>query len=172
MKKIVALFMVLLTLSACTNTNKEEKKVLPDTFPGDPEWMSKTRENTILSQYVDSITQVYPNYKDNIVVAKKICEDFEKHLGAIPGILKGSTYRFVSMTEKDGKNIVAFACNEKGPRVWCMDYPADEAAKLNKEKAYEVTGGTFDRYEPAEEMAGESLDLGTVYVNGLKVAEI
>ena len=172
MKKAIALFLVLLALSACTNTNKEEKKVLPDTFPGDPEWMSKTRENTILSQYVDSITQVYPNYKDNIVVAKKICEDFEKHLGTMPGILKGSTFRFVSMMEKDGKNIVAFACNETGPSVWCMDYPADEAAKLDKEKAYEITGGSLDNYVPVDEQAGAFLNLGEVYVKGLKVEEI
>jgi len=146
--------------------------VLPDTFPGDPEWMSKTRDNTILSQYVDSITQVYPNYEGNLVVQKNISKDLEKHLGTLPGILEGSTFHLASMFDLNGKTAVAFMCNEAGLNVWCIDYDEAEAAKIDKNKAYELVGGSFDNMTFEDETGSGFLFLGNLYVKGLKMREL
>lgn len=169
MKKTIALFMVLLVLAACSSGNEKKKSAK---FP-EEELMEKAKDNTKLTQYVDSIKTVFPNYEGNLVVQKKVSKEFEKQLTSFPGILEGSTFHLASMFEHEGKTCVAFMCLEEGVNVWCMDYPEDEAAKLDKNKTYELTGGTIDRFEVNDdEVGGHFLFLGNVYVRGLIVKEI
>jgi len=161
MKKVIALFMVLLALGSCTSEQQAEKK------------------GTAFEQYTDSITKVYPNYAGNIAVAKQICGDFEKHLGTMPGILEGSEFTLDdnSIAEIDGKILVMFSYKYKGENitslsVYCEDLDPQLASTLNSEKPYKITGGTFDHYEPVHGMAAQWLQLGTVYVRDLKVEEM
>ncbi len=179
MKKILALLMVMIALAACTNTankeetQKEKKPMIEKGMPGYEPWMEKTRENTKLTQYVDSITKVYPNFEGNLVVQKTISKDFQSRVNDIPGILEGSTFHFASMFENGGKTCVAFICNEEGVNVWCLDYDENEAVKLDKSKAYEISGGTLDHFEMNDDEIGSSfLFLGNIYVRNLKVEEI
>ena len=170
MKKAIALFLVLLTLTACTSN--KEKNGSTNKFP-EEELMEKAKDNTKLTQYVDSIKTVFPNYEGNLVVQKKVSKEFEKQLTSFPGILEGSTFHLASMFEHEGKTCVAFMCIEESVNVWCMDYPEEEAAKLDKNKTYELTGGTIDHFEVNDdEVGGHFLFLGNVYVRGLMVKEI
>ena len=172
MKHLLAIIIAMLAVSACTSTSKDEKKV-HKTMPGDPEWMEKTRENTKLTKYVDSITAVYPNHEGNLVVQKKISKDFAQKVTSSPGMLEGSTFRIAYIFEEDGKTCVSLICNEAGVNVWCMDYSEDEAAKLDKQKAYEVIGGTIDHFETNDdEIGSQFLHLGDVFVRNLELKEI
>lgn len=110
MKKAIALFLVLLTLTACTSN--KEKNGSTNKFP-EEELMEKAKDNTKLTQYVDSIKTVFPNYEGNLVVQKKVSKEFEKQLTSFPGILEGSTFHLASMFEHEGKTCVAFMCLEE-----------------------------------------------------------
>lgn len=158
MKKVIALFMVLLALGSCTGEHQAEKK------------------GTAFEQYRDSITKVYPNYAGNIAVAKQICDDFEKHLGTIPGILEGTEFSFTNIADVGGKLLAAFSYKYKGDdvtslSVYCEDLDPQLAATLSQDKTYKITGGTFDHYQAERGMAQQWLTLGTIYVRDLKVEE-
>lgn len=177
MKQVLAFFFVLLALAACTGTstdNKEQSKpILDKNMPGYRPWMEHIRENTRLTRYEDSIKTVYPNFEGNLVVQKNISKDFGEKLAAEPGILYGSTFHLASMFEKDGKTCVSFICNEAGVNVWCLDYNEADAAKLDKDKAYEITDYVIDHFEANDDEVGSSfLFLGNIYVKSLTVEEI
>jgi uncharacterized lipoprotein len=154
MKQVLAFFIVLLALAACSDKQQAEKSGTP------------------FEQYVDSITKVYPNFKGNIAVQEKICEDFGRHLNALPGILEGAQFDIVNMGEVAGKTMVMFTCKTGDVTLWCEDFGTEKAAQLDKSKSYKVTGGTLERYVPTHGIAGDLLKLGEVYVKDLTVEEI
>lgn len=154
MKQVLAFFIVLLVMASCTGKQQAEK-------PGNA-----------LDQYADSITKVYPNYSGNIAVVKMICEDFEKHISPLPGVLDGKDFKIVGISDIGGKTSVMFACSQPSVSVWCEDYGAENAAKLDQSKNYRITGGTIDHYVPEGGIAHQWLDLGEVYVKDLTVEEI
>ena len=154
MKKVIAIFTVLLTLVACSDKQLAEKS------------------GNALDQYVDSITKVYPNYLGNIAVVKVICEDFEKCISPLPGVLDGKDFHIVGISDIGGKTSVMFACSQPSVSVWCEDYGTENAAKLDQSKNYRITGGTIDHYVPEQGIAHQWLDLGEVYVKDLTVEEI
>ena len=153
MKQVLAFFIVLLAMAACTGKQQAEK-------PGNA-----------LDQYADSITKVYPNYSGNIAVVKMICEDFEKHISPLPGVLDGKEFHVVGISDIGGKTSVMFACSQPSVSVWCEDYGTENAAKLDQSKNYRITGGTIDRYEPERGIAQQWLTFGSIFVNGLTVEE-
>ena len=154
MKQVLAFFFVLLALASCTGKQEAEK-------PGNA-----------LDLYADSITRVYPNFSGNIAVVKMICEDFEKRISPLPGVLDGKEFHVVGISEIGGKTSVMFACSQPSVAVWCDDYGTENAAKLDNSKNYRITGGTVERYKPERGIAHQWLTLGEVYVKDLQVEEV
>lgn len=158
MKQVLAFFIVLLVMASCTGNQ------------------SVSNSGSMFEQYKDSITKVYPNYKGNIAVLKQISDDFEKHLGTMPGILEGTEFSFTNIADVGGKLLAAFSYKYKGDdvtslSVYCEDLDPQLAATLSQDKTYKITGGTFDHYQAERGMAQQWLTLGTIYVRDLKVEE-
>ena len=130
---------------------------------------------TPLKQYADSITKVYPNYDGNIAVSNKICDDFKKHLNALPGILEGTEFKFMVVEQLRDINrnrlSAAFSCKEPSILVMCNDFDPDAAVALVKGNLYKITGGTVVEYTP-NEIADPWLDLGVIEVKDLTVEEV
>ena len=158
MNKVLAFIMVLL-LAACTGNQEQEQM--------------KDTKATPLKQYVDSMKAAYPNYAGNVAVVKIICEDFEKHITNIPGILEGTPFRIVGIAEVGGKvNVMVASEIEFGSlSVWCNDFDKQKAAQLDKSKMYHVTGGSLHHYEAESGFAEQWLDLGDLYINNLELSQ-
>lgn len=152
MKQVLAFFIVLLAMASCTGNQQKETK------------------GTALEQYVDSITNVYPNYSGNIAAQQMIGEDFIKRLATHPEILDGTVFKLVNIGEIAGKTMVMFSSDYL--YLWSEDYGTENAAKLDKSKSYKIVAGEFDKYEPVDGVAGPSLKLGSVYYRNLAMEEI
>ena len=154
MKQVLAFFIAVLALTACTNSTNEGK------------------QGTALEQFTDSITKARPNYEGNIAVQKMIGEEFSKNLGTLPGVLDGTAFKVVELADIAGKTMVMFSSDNPIVYLWSEDYGTENAAKLDKAKTYRITGGTLDRYEPVEGVASPLLKLGSIYVRDLTMEEI
>lgn len=127
-----------------------------------------------IEQYADSIMKAYPNFAGNDAVMETICEDFEKRLEVIPGILEDEPFYMVGgIHEVAGRYYLMLASEGVASvRVWDENLAKKTAVKLDKKKMYKITGGKFDRYEPSGLSLTHSLSLGTIYINDIELEEI
>lgn len=169
MKKVLAILMLAPMLIACTGNQKSDAA------------------RSKLDQYVDSMMEAYPNYAGNISVAKLICDDFEKRLDTLPGILEGVPFEIVGIHEIAGEVSVMISAEagssagnpEEMKRgkfasvsVWCENFDKDKAPLLDKNKTYKVTGGKVASYKGVNGMAEGWLKLGDIYVTDLQLEEV
>lgn len=162
MKKVLAIVIMLLAVISCVrkqNVTTEEKT-----------------PTTQLEQFVDSMKNVYPNYKGNIAINKKIGEAFASNLTTIPGILEDESFHIVGISEIVGKYNIMLALEHSGMEtslsVWCEDFGEEKAATLDNTKLYRLTGGIVETITPKMGIAGPYINLGNVYVKDLTVEEI
>ena len=159
MNKVLAFISVMLLALACTNSQEQEQAETPE---------------TPLTQYMDSLKSAYPNYASNVAVAKIICEDFEKRLVKIPGILEDTPFKIVGIAEAGGSISIMLSSdtdiNCGSLKVWCDNFDKGQAAQLDKSKSYNITGGTLDHCEHTSGISHEWLDLGSVYINNLELS--
>lgn len=162
MKKVLALFALLLMVTSCVSKETHEVKT----------------PTTKLELFVDSMKNVYPNYKGNITVAQKICDDFKQHLTTLPGILKDSPFHITGIAEirgikeEDNYLTISLHCDVGGLSIWCDHFDRQQAANIDNNKLYKITGGNVVGYKGAHGIAGELLDLGDINVSDLELTEI
>lgn len=127
-----------------------------------------------LEHYADSMMNAYPNYAGNDAVMKTICEDFEKRLEDIPGILEDEPFHIVGgIDEVAGRYYLNLASDGVASvKVWDENLAKETAVKLDKNKIYKITGGKYDRYEPSVLSLTHFLSLGTIYINDIELEEI
>lgn len=174
MKKTLALLMVL-ALTACIRPNNNQNEEEFAAIDESPARLLDDEETTSpLLQYTDSITKVYPEFYDNIIAAKSICEDFKGRVSKIPGILEGSAFKLDDVVDASGTAVVDFIYDGTAItlHVICVGYDREKASRLSKNSAYIIKGGTLADYEPLSFLSEHSINLGDVYVKDLQVEAV
>ena len=159
MKKVLAIMAVLLAVTSCV----EKQAQAPNNEP-----------KTKLEQYADSIKKAYPNYAGNDAINKLICEDFEKRMLELPGILEDNPFHIIEGVMEVGGtyHLMLSAEGDISLSVWDENLAKETALKLDKTKLYKVTGGEVEKYEPAHSHGGNILYLGSIYVKNIQLEEI
>jgi len=129
---------------------------------------------TPLSQYADSMINVYPNFANNDAVCKIISEDFEKRLSDFPSIVKDEPFHIVGgVTQIAGKYNLMLVSEGKGSlTILCEDLDEQTATKLDKTKYYKVVSGKVTNYEPGNGSLWSFLNLGDIYVSEIRLEEV
>ena len=161
MNKVLITLAIILVAASCGSKQPEEKVA--------------DAPATHLEQFVDSMKAVYPNYKGNIAVGKKMSEALENRLAVLPGVLDDAQFYIVGIGEIAGSFNLMLAyegSNDINLLIWCDDFGKDNAAKLDKTKLYRVTSGTFVSAEHDVMTMPSKIELGQFTFKDLVVEEI
>lgn len=161
MKKVLITLVIILVAASCGSKQPEEKVA--------------DAPATHLEQFVDSMKAVYPNYKGNIAVGKKMSEALENRLAVLPGVLDDAQFYIVGIGEIAGSfNVMLSYEGSKDINllIWCANFGKDKAAKLDKTKLYRVTSGTLVSTDHDTMPIPSKVELGQFTFKDLEVEEI